>query len=302
MGGFGVTEPPDLRLSIVIPTKDRPQLLAQAVQSALSALPTGAEVLVVDDRSLQTVTGDLYLDPRLRVTAAQGPPGAAGARNWGVRQARGARVLFLDDDDLLLPGYASWILQQRADYGFSVPLSFPGPMNPNLSRFVATSVRPVAEIRPFRRQIAGLGCGFWIDRAAFLALGGISEDLLVNEDTEFSIRVLKAGLSGLRSAAPGVLVRQHGGSGGERGHLTRSARAADRASYFGLILDRHAEWLDTRPDAARFLMQRQLKFLARAGDSAGARAALARPLARRHGLSLRLYLAAEKLGVWARRQ
>ncbi len=290
-----------LRLSIVIPTKDRPRLLASAVGSALAALPEGAEVLVVDDRSTPPAADSLPADPRLRVTVSEAAPGASGARNWGVAQAKGARILFLDDDDLILPGYAPWVLGQRADYGFSAIATFQGLDTPAMAAFAPGPATPVADVRPFRRQVAGLGCGFWIDRAAFLATGGIAEDIRVNEDTEFSIRLLRAGLAGLRQPAPGVMVRQHGGAAGERGHLTQAARAAERAGYFGLILSRHADWLATRPDAAKHLLQRQLKLLAQAGDAAGARAVLAQPLARPHRLSLWLYQRAEALSARLRR-
>lgn len=288
----------DLRLSIVIPTKDRPRLLAAAALSVLDSLPDAAELLVVDDRSEPPVADALPDDPRLRVTVSEAEPGASGARNWGVANAKGARILFLDDDDLMLPGYPDWVLQQRADYGFSAVRIFSGMTAPPLSPFSAAGIDPVALIRPFRHQVAGLGCGFWIDREAFQRVGGIAEDIRVNEDTEFSIRLLRAGLSGLRSAAPGVMVRRHGGGpAGERGHLTHDARAAERANFFGMILERHRDWLSSRPDAAQHLLRRQLKLLARAGDVAGARAVLAQPIAQQHRVSLRLYLTAVRIAA-----
>lgn len=278
-----------LDLTVIIPTKDRPQLLAAAVRSVLASLPDCAEVLIVDDRSVQPVTGLVVdLDPRLRITVSEAKPGAAGARNWGVAHARGKRILFLDDDDLMIPGYPNWVLEQQFDYGFAPTLRFRGVTPPTMGVYTGGPGQPVVDVRLFRHQIAGLGCGFWIDRAAFLATGGIAEDIRVNEDTEFSIRLLRAGLRGVRAPAPAVMVRQHGGIGGERGHLTAAAEAGERAGYFGLILSRHADWLAGRQDAARHLFQRQLKLLAQARDGAGARMVLASPLAR--GLRVRLWL------------
>lgn len=291
-----MTEGPTLRLSVIIPTKDRPLLLAAAVQSVLDALPDEAELLVVDDRSTPPVAESLTLhDPRLRIMASSATPGASGARNWGVAQARGGRILFLDDDDLMLPGYPAWVLHQEADYGFAPTLVFSGIESPALAAFAGGIGQPVAGIRPFRHQVAGLGCGFWIDRAVFQASGGIAEDIRVNEDTEFSVRLLGAGLRGLRAPFPAVMVRKHGGGAGQRGHLTTAAKSAERAGYFRLILDRHAGWLASRPDAARHLLQRQLKMLAKAGDGAGAKVALRSPLAKGHRFSLQLYYAAEVL-------
>ncbi|GAB1360967.1 hypothetical protein MASR1M32_02030 [Rhodobacter sp.] len=289
----------DRDLTVVIPTKDRPQLLAAAVASALATIPEGAEVLVVDDRSGTPVTGALLsiTDARLRIIPSEAAPGASGTRNWGVAQARGTRILFLDDDDLLIPGYPAWLLEQRHDYGFAPIQRFQGLAARAAAPFPGGTGRAIADVRPFRRQIAGLGCGFWIDRDAFLSLGGLAEDIRVNEDTEFSIRLLRAGLHGLRAPAAAVMVRQHGDWAEERGHLTASAKAGERAARFGLILSRHEDWLLTRPDAAKHLLQRQLKLLAQAGDRAGARAVLASRLARPHRLSLWLYHRGEQLSA-----
>lgn len=289
-----MTKPHKLDLTVVIPTKDRPKLLALAIKSVLTSLPKAAEVLVVDDRSAVPLAGSISdLSTRIRVTVSQATPGAAGARNWGVSQALGKRILFLDDDDLMIPGYPSWVLQQKFDYGFAPTLSFRGTDVPAIGVYSGGGGNPIVDVRPFRHQIAGLGCGFWIDKEVFQAAGEIAEDIKVNEDTEFSIRLLRAGLRGLRSSAPAVMVRQHDGMEGERGHLTLSAKAAERAAFFGVILSRHADWLTERPDAAKHLLQRQLKLLARAGDSAAAEAVLVSPLAEQHRLTLRLYYLAE---------
>lgn len=293
----------DLDLTVIVPTRDRPQLLAAAVQSALVSLPKCAEVLVVNDRSVLPVASwAADLDARLRVTTSEAESGAAGARNWGVAHARGRRILFLDDDDLMIPGYPTWVLEQQSDYGFAPILSFRGTAVPVIGMYPGGQGKPIVDVRPFRHQVAGLGCGFWIDREAFLATGGIAEDIAVNEDTEFSIRLLRAGLRGLRAPAPAVMVRQHDGLAGERGHLTAAAKAGERAGFFGMILSRHADWLTQRPDAAKHLLQRQLKLLARARDGAGARAALATPLAAPHRLSLRFYYLAELVSSWVRRR
>lgn len=290
-------------LTVIVPTKDRPQLVVQAVRSALACLPASSEVLVVDDRSRWPVASSLEnLDPRLQITISQARPGAGGARNWGVARARGKRILFLDDDDLMVPGYPAWVLEQKYDYGFAPILTFRGGNTPSPIVYSGGQGQPVMDLRPFRHQIAGLGCGFWIDRHAFLAVGGIAEDIRINEDTEFSIRLLQSGLRGLRAPNPGVMVRQHDGVGGERGHLTADAKAIERAGFFAEILSRHANWLAERPDAAKHLLKRQLKLLAQARDTAGARSVLTSPLAAQNQLALRLYYMGEWLSARLRRR
>ncbi len=92
-------------VSAVIPTRDRPQLLACAVRSALRQTWPNLEVLVVVDgpdpateAQLETIT-----DPRLRVLFLAEQRGGSDARNAGVRAALGEWIAFLDDDDEWLP-------------------------------------------------------------------------------------------------------------------------------------------------------------------------------------------------------
>jgi len=88
-------------------------------------------------------------------------------------------------------------------------------------------------------------------------------------------------------------VRQHEGRGDTLPHLTQVVPAAERANCFNTILTRHADWIATRPDAATFLLQRQLKMLAKARNSNAAQQLLASELARPYRFALTIYYAAE---------
>jgi glycosyltransferase involved in cell wall biosynthesis len=91
----------DPAVSIVIPTRDRPQLLARAVASALAQTTVELEVLVVDDGSVEPVR--LPDDRRLRLLRQERPRGPCAARNLAMTAARARWVTFLDDDDQLQP-------------------------------------------------------------------------------------------------------------------------------------------------------------------------------------------------------
>jgi glycosyltransferase involved in cell wall biosynthesis len=89
---------PDRAISIVIPTKDRPALLARCVAGVLAACDASkrrCEVIVVDDGSAPPV-GE-FGDDRVRVlrTAGVGP---SRARNLGIAAASAPVVAFTDDD------------------------------------------------------------------------------------------------------------------------------------------------------------------------------------------------------------
>lgn len=94
-------------ISVIIPCYKAAATLRRAAASALADAPAGLELLLVDDGSPDD-TGTLCdtlaaEDPRVR--ALHRPNGGAGAaRNTGLDAARGDWVLFLDADDVLLPG------------------------------------------------------------------------------------------------------------------------------------------------------------------------------------------------------
>lgn len=87
--------------SVVIPTLNRPQLLADAVESVLNQTVSDLECIVVDDCSTPAVV--VAQDSRLRLLRHERRLGVAAARNTGLRAARGRYVAFLDDDDLYAP-------------------------------------------------------------------------------------------------------------------------------------------------------------------------------------------------------
>jgi glycosyltransferase involved in cell wall biosynthesis len=92
-------------VSVIVPTRDRPQLLRQALGSvrALEGDDLELDVIVVDNgpgagsEDVAREFGCRYLT----VTAR----GASVTRNAGLRAARGEFIAFLDDDDVWLPGH-----------------------------------------------------------------------------------------------------------------------------------------------------------------------------------------------------
>lgn len=99
------TMPSIPEISVVIPTRGRPELVTRAVTGALGQTFRDLEVLVVVDGPDEATLAALAEvgDPRLRVVALPESGGAPNARNTGVREARGRWVAFLDDDDEWLP-------------------------------------------------------------------------------------------------------------------------------------------------------------------------------------------------------
>jgi glycosyltransferase involved in cell wall biosynthesis len=92
-------------VSVVVPTRDRPELLRRAVAAILGQSYLGSvRCLVVFDQSDPDLPwGDPGPRRRLELVRNQRPAGLAGARNSGVLHADGELVAFCDDDDEWLP-------------------------------------------------------------------------------------------------------------------------------------------------------------------------------------------------------
>jgi glycosyltransferase involved in cell wall biosynthesis len=95
-------------VSLVIPAYNSRDYIRRAVDSCLAQTYPTCEIVIVDDGSTDG-TPDLlretyaeHIGDRIRIIE-QANRGAAGARNTGVREARGEFVQFCDSDDVLLP-------------------------------------------------------------------------------------------------------------------------------------------------------------------------------------------------------
>lgn len=95
-------------VSVVIPTKDRPQLVGRAVASALSQEGPSVEVIVVDDGSAPDAAAAVrevcaQAADRVRYVRNEEPIGNPASRNRGLDEATGRLFCTLDDDDEFLP-------------------------------------------------------------------------------------------------------------------------------------------------------------------------------------------------------
>jgi glycosyltransferase involved in cell wall biosynthesis len=97
------TDPPSV--SVVVPTRQRPELLRRAVTSVAGQTYDGSiEILVVFDQEEPTDPGLSLPEGRsLRLLSNTRTPGLAGGRNSGILAASGELIAYCDDDDEWLP-------------------------------------------------------------------------------------------------------------------------------------------------------------------------------------------------------
>lgn len=89
-------------VSVVIPCYKQAHLLDEAIESVLAQTHQEFEVIVIDDGSPDNTSEVAARYPKVRCVR-QDNQGLPAARNAGLRESRGAYVIFVDSDDRLLP-------------------------------------------------------------------------------------------------------------------------------------------------------------------------------------------------------
>ncbi len=274
-------------VSVIVPTYNRAHLLPASVASVL-AEGTDLELVVVDDGSTDG-TPDLLarlVDPRVRVLVRP-HAGIAAARNAGVAVARAPVIAFHDSDDLVLPGRLAVpvaLLQARPGLAVVIQNGVMLPPEdaphlpetpwivPAVARRLAT--RPVGVAEVFRWNLGQLQ-GMCFTRASLEAAGPLDGSFRILDDLDLVLRVTVRS-PGAFLDRPAFAYRRHP-AGIARDRATVSAEAIRLADK---LVREHPEALAAigrrafaRRQAGRYA--RIARSRARAGDSAGARAALA---------------------------
>jgi glycosyltransferase involved in cell wall biosynthesis len=190
-----------MMVSVVVPTKNRAELLDQTLRSISEQAAPATEVIVADDGSTDR-TAEVVA--RHGATLIRNPDGggwgAAGARNAGLERVTTDFVAFVDSDDLLLPG-ALAALVAALQAAPSAPFAFGQGLS------AARSPRgwaPQGLIRPdpaeLEAPLAALyvrnsvpSSGALVRTAAARAVGGFDTSLRFVEDHDFWLRLARRG-------------------------------------------------------------------------------------------------------------
>lgn len=129
--------------TVITPVRNRTEWLGRALDS-VKCQGVPCEHLLIGDGSTEDVRKHLAFMAQSAGVSHIHLPGQVGvgkARNRGVELAKGSHVLFLDDDDELMPGYL-----QKALAAMKV--------NPNRDIFVFRTVSLCSDLRQLRRYEA----------------------------------------------------------------------------------------------------------------------------------------------------
>ncbi len=275
-------------VDVVVPTRDRPDLLRMTIDSILSQdYPGVVRVVVVFDQSepdLTLVRPD-PMRPVLVVTNNR-KPGLAGGRNSGILAARGDLVAFCDDDDVWLPGKLSaQVTLLRSDpsaalVSCGIRIDYDGTMVDRVLPRTTVRLRDLLRDRLTELHPST----FLMRRSAVLDGFGLVDESVpgsFGEDYEFLLRSARTGP--VRTVPEvGVVVRWH-----KQSYFT--SRWETMAQGLSWLLERYPEFSTVPAGEARVAGQVAFAVAAK-GDRRAALRWVGRAV-RRNPLEPRAYLA-----------
>ncbi|OFV81381.1 MAG: hypothetical protein A2Y78_10600 [Acidobacteria bacterium RBG_13_68_16] len=210
-------------VTVAVPTRGDRTSLMRTVQSAVDdarAVSVGSEFLVVWSGRTEPPSWAAGLPMVVRHAFAL-MPGVAVARNVALREARGALVLFTDDDVVCRPGWieAAYMAWRGGAHVVGGPIVLKWPKEkPAWATPLAASLWAAFDLgeTPFDLQShqAFVSANMAMDRDRALEVGGFNEHLghgagtsLMGEETDFCTRAIEAGLR-LRYE-PSAVVEHH---------------------------------------------------------------------------------------------
>lgn len=234
------------RVSVVIPAHNSAATLARALDSVVAQTVPPYETIVVDDCSIDETpaVAARYADRGVRVVSLKRRGGAAGARNEGVKSARGEIIAFLDSDDEWLPAKLEKQLaildsDDRLSLVFCSSTLF-GPDGRNLGDIYgghAPTVGPDAWKALLVTNFIATP-SVMARRAQLLALGGFDCSLKIGEDQDMWIRLALVGDVGFE---PESLVKVH-----ERENSLSNWNLDEQLRYTLPMIEKHVAVLSRR--------------------------------------------------------
>lgn len=212
------------RVSVVIPTHNRPEMLERALRSVLAQTYQDFEVVVVDDGSAEPASRvvERLSDQRVRVLRLDPNRGMGRARNAGIAETRGEWVAFLDDDDEWLPEKLS-LQMARLDADTAPKTAVVYCYCNQIGALGISKVRPkdpLPEGDVFKALVKNLHSrspsAYVIKRSVLLEVGSFDPEMPRADDIELWFRMAVAGHHFVAVQEALVIKHEHG-----EGQVTR---------------------------------------------------------------------------------
>ncbi len=210
-----------ISISFICPTFNRSKLLRRSVDSICSGMASPFEVIIADDgssddtRSVCQKLQKAYGAARVVVSRSEENLGAQAARNRGLRLAAGGLVMFVDSDDIAVPGgieeLIKWLeANPKLDYAHAKVIQTDAQLKPLAGDPVVGA--------PFTASPVDVAGYHWhtmgaVYRRSYLEkVGPWNPALTGSQDWEYQARVKLAGGQGQFVDAVVGYWRHHGGS------------------------------------------------------------------------------------------
>ncbi|WP_193128820.1 glycosyltransferase family 2 protein [Gulosibacter sediminis] len=196
-------------VSVVFATKDRADLLREAIQSVLIQTVQDFEIIIVDDGSEDDSTravAQSFGDERIRYFRREAA-GISAARNFALDQGQGYYTAVMDDDDLMPPQRLEWQLAAvTAEYVGSTGSFINFDDETGELQVIISNVPSVAQAA---QKGGAPGHGTWLLRTDVMRTIRYDETLTSGVDNNFFLRLLRTGYRVSHCGKPVLLRRRH---------------------------------------------------------------------------------------------
>jgi glycosyltransferase involved in cell wall biosynthesis len=196
-------------VSVVVPTRNRPRLVACTLRSILAQRSVELEVMVVDDGSSPPLT--IAADRRVHLLRNEISSGVSAARNTGLAAASGDWVAFCDDDDVWAPDklYAqlAGAAESRAGWAYTGDITVDEQLRV-IGGGPSPSPEQVMRLLPRYNAVPGSASGVAVAADLLAHVGGFDTNLRRTEDWDLWLRLARHGPPAAVDH-PLVALRQH---------------------------------------------------------------------------------------------
>ncbi len=183
-------------ISVIVPTYNRKDSLAEAIQSILHQTISYYEIVVVNDAGEDVV--DIiktFDDPRIKYYSHQTNKGLAATRNTGIKNAKGKYIALLDDDDVYYPDHLEILVTylEHDDMKIAYTDAYKATQELQNGKYVTIN-KDVPFSHDFSKEklsylnIAPVQC-FMLEKSCLDEIGLFDETLPAHEDWDIWIRL-----------------------------------------------------------------------------------------------------------------
>ena len=255
-----MAEPDIPKVSVIVPTHDRADLLPRAIDSVLAQTYGDYEIVIVDDCSADDTQDVIarFSDPRIRSFRHDRNMGQSAAINTGIAHARGEYIGFLDDDDEWMPGKLEGqvALLDASPPDVAMVYGWMDRVDDSTGR-VMPAYRNTVQGDIFERSLAlsipGPTIVLLLRASVVREVGGMDDDVLRHNDIDLISRVSRR----YRAAVlPEVVAKAHFGHDHERMGEDSPKNLAAASAFLRSHMSKFESELSERPRACAAVLRR----------------------------------------------